>query len=627
MTSDVDDRKEADEARRASEARLRAVAENLPSGAAFVVGPDLRYQLAAGEALEQAGFRPADLEGKTLAEALPPDMAAEYTTKYRRALAGEPFRVESTNADRHYVTHGVPLRDAAGAVTAVLAVSYDITERRTAELRLRLALGAARMGIWTLDAATGTQVRDDNLNRLLGLAPVETTQPFADFLFHLHPHDRDRVRAAFDDSLRDGRPLNVEFRVVRPDGTVRWLHTQGDVFGDAAAGRRHMAGACVDVTERRAAEDAVRAGEERLRLILASATDYAIFTLDADRTVTSWSPGAAATFGFAERDIVGRSADVLFTPEDRSAGVPEEEADTARRDGRAAVERGHLRADGRRFYAGGVLTPLATGGFVKVARDLTERKQTEDEIRAARDQLEERVAGRTAELSGAVEALEAEMGRRRELALRLSTAQEDERKRVSRDLHDTVGQTHAALSMALRAAAAAVPAGGEAADRLAYAAGLAETMGRELHEAAVRLRPTALDDIGLGPAVAELVAQWSARAGVAAEFQTTGLDGDRLPAGVETALYRVVQEALTNVARHARARAVSVTVGRTGGEARAVVEDDGDGFDPDAGTTRLGLAGMRERVELVGGALEVESAAGAGTTVIARVPLAGPPAP
>ncbi|HYH63885.1 MAG TPA: chemotaxis protein CheB [Urbifossiella sp.] len=614
---------------RASEARLRAVAANLPNGAVFVVDRGLRYVLAAGKALAPAGLTPADLEGKTLAEALPPALAAEYAALYRRALAGEPFRAEHDGNGRHYVTHGVPLRDAGGAVTAALAVSYDITDRkeaeeavRLAERRLRLALAAARMGIWTLDTANGTQVRDDNLNRLLGLDPVETAQPFEEFFDHIHPADHDRVRAAFAESAREGHPLNIEFRVVRPDGTVRWLRDQGDVFGDAAAGRQVMAGACVDVTERVEAEAAVRVSEERLRQIVASATDYAILTLDDDRVVTSWSPGAAATFGYSADEMIGRSCDDLFTPEDRAAGGPEQEADTARREGRAADERWHVRKDGSRFYASGVLTRLAAGGFVKVARDLTDRKRAEDELRAARDLLEQRVAERTAELSGAVEALEAEMIRRREVAQRLTTAQEDERKRVSRDLHDTVGQTHAALTLSLRAAAAAVPVRGEAADRLAYAAGLAEAMGRELHEAAVRLRPTALDDIGLGPAVAELVTKWSTRTGVAAEYRSAELEGGRLPADVETALYRVVQEALTNVARHARAKAVSVTVGRAGGEARAVVEDDGVGFDPEAGTIRLGLAGMRERVELVGGALEIESAPGAGTTVIARVPVA-----
>ncbi|QEL20426.1 PAS domain-containing sensor histidine kinase [Limnoglobus roseus] len=346
-----------------------------------------------------------------------------------------------------------------------------------------------------------------------------------------------------------------------------------------------------------------------LQLIHSTVTDFAIVTMTPDRTVTTWSPGAEAILGHTAAEAVGRSADVIFTPEDRAAGVPEQEVSAAERDGRAADERWHVRNDGRRFYASGVLTRMPGGHLVKILRDLTARKRAEDALRDAHERLEERVAERTAELAAAVDALEAEMGRRREVSLRLAAAQEDERKRVSRDLHDTVGQTHAALAMALKAAA----------DGLAHARGLADGMGRELHAAAVRLRPTALDDLGLEAAVRELAVDWSRQHGVAATVEVRV--GGRLPGAVETTVYRVVQEALTNAAKHARAAAVGVTVFAAGGEVRAVVEDDGVGFDPTGATARLGLVGMRERLAQVGGEVEVESAPGRGTTIIARIPL------
>jgi two-component system CheB/CheR fusion protein len=162
----------------------------------------------------------------------------------------------------------------------------------------------------------------------------------------------------------------------------------------------------VDITDRKRAEESVRASEERLQLIVASATDYAIFTLDDDRTVTSWSPGAAATFGYTDGEMIGRPADLLFAPEDQQRGVPEAEAADARRDGRASDERWHVRRDGTRFYASGVLTPLGTsgvGGFVKVLRDLTDRKGLEDELRRAHDEMEARVAERTAQLQSSLQ--------------------------------------------------------------------------------------------------------------------------------------------------------------------------------------------------------------------------------
>jgi PAS domain S-box-containing protein len=508
-------------------------------------------------------------------------------------------------------------------------MAVDITERqraeeslRASEGRLRLALSAARMGIWTWGVAGDLQTRDANLNQLLGLEPVESRQPLEEFLQHVHPDDRDAVAAAFDVSVRGGRPLSLEFRVVRPDGSVRWLRDQGDVTGGDGSGGAHLAGACVDITDLKEAEAAVRASEERLQLIMASATDYAILTSDTGRRITGWSPGAEAAFGYAEGEILGLSADLLFTQEDRAVGMPEAEVRTALRDGRAADERWHVRKDGSRFFASGVLTPLGEGGamgFVKVLRDLTDRKRMEDELRAARDELEARVTERTAELTRANEA-------RLELVRRLVRAQEAERRRVSRELHDGLGQELTALILGLKALERAVPEDAPGRARLREVEEVVGRISREAHDLAVELRPTALDDLGLGAALSDYVARWSARTGVTASFQPLGLEGGRLPAEVETAVYRVVQEALNNVAKHAGARRVGVMVSRQEAELVTLIEDDGRGFDPDlaptgSGRRSLGLLGMRERVGLVGGTLVIESGEGQGTVVQARIPL------
>jgi PAS domain S-box-containing protein len=211
---------------------------------------------------------------------------------------------------------------------------------------------------------------------------------------------------------------------------------------------------------------------------------------------------------------------------------------------------------------------------------------------------------------------------RDELLRRLVTAQEDERRRVARELHDSVGQLLTALLLGIRAVRDAGPLSSAALARLDDLQRLADELGRQIHDLAIRLRPTALDDLGLEAALGQLVGEWSARTGVAVDFQATGLESGRLRAELETILYRVVQEALTNVAKHARARQVSVVISRHDGSATAVVEDDGVGFDPEAvGEGRLGLIGMYERVALAGGELDIESTPGTGTTIIARVPL------
>ena len=211
---------------------------------------------------------------------------------------------------------------------------------------------------------------------------------------------------------------------------------------------------------------------------------------------------------------------------------------------------------------------------------------------------------------------------RDDLLRRLVTAQEDERRRVARELHDSVGQLLSALMLAVGAVRDSGPLPVVAMARLDDVQRIADEMGRTTHDLAVRLRPTALDDFGLYVALQNDLKEWSSRTGVEVHFQASGLESSRLLPEVETALYRVLQEALTNIVKHAEAHLVSVVVERQDGQAVAVVEDDGVGFDPDAvGAGRLGLVGMRERVTLIGGTLQVESGPGSGTTLRVRVPL------
>jgi signal transduction histidine kinase len=152
-------------------------------------------------------------------------------------------------------------------------------------------------------------------------------------------------------------------------------------------------------------------------------------------------------------------------------------------------------------------------------------------------------------------------------------------------------------------------------------------ISRDIHRAAVDLRPTALDDLGLVEALNAYLRQWQNRSGIAVEACFTGLDRDRLPHFVETTAYRIVVELLTNIAKHAGATMVSLTLTRRAELLTVVVEDNGRGFDErmalQDGQPHLGLMGIRERLELVGGHLAIESTPRRGTTAFVRIPLAG----
>ena len=201
---------------------------------------------------------------------------------------------------------------------------------------------------------------------------------------------------------------------------------------------------------------------------------------------------------------------------------------------------------------------------------------------------------------------------------RVVEAQELERRRLARELHDQTGQELTSVLLGLKAVEEAK---GDA-ERAEALAAVREQVVDTLHDVrrlAVELRPKALDDFGLVPALERLRDTFSEQTGMRVDLESQ--IRERLPADVETALYRIVQEALTNIVKHARAGAVSIVLAKTSRQVMAVIEDDGRGFTPDGGGEGLGLLGMGERLALLGGKLKIESSPGAGTTIVAEVPL------
>jgi signal transduction histidine kinase len=231
--------------------------------------------------------------------------------------------------------------------------------------------------------------------------------------------------------------------------------------------------------------------------------------------------------------------------------------------------------------------------------------------------LEQRVAERTREL--------------RRLTRQILSAQEDERRRVARELHDETSQLVAAL--AIRLDSLSVVAAGDEAMRLRDLRALVERMHEALHRVIANLRPSVLDDLGLAAAIEWLAEAQLSRQGIAVRCELRDLRDLRLAPDIETAAFRIVQEAITNVSRHAGADTVLIQGSRSDGWITIEIEDDGCGFRPEAVVASaeslrgIGLLGMRERVQLVGGKLVIDSAPGQGTRVALTVPIMEETAP
>ncbi|NTW03579.1 MAG: hypothetical protein HGA19_20280, partial [Oscillochloris sp.] len=274
-------------------------------------------------------------------------------------------------------------------------------------------------------------------------------------------------------------------------------------------------------------------------------------------------------------------------------------------------------------------------GVVLTFTEITTLKRAETILQEAHDELEQRVMARTQDLAIANTALQAQITERTQseqarqiLLQQLVTAQEEERRHIARELHDQLGQDLTALILGLKALHdQSGMIDSYTAERIVYLQAMAVQIGEEVRSLAVQLRPSVLDDLGLVLALSNYIEQWSARSHVAVDLHTRGIADEHLPLAIETTIYRLVQESLTNVLKHAQASEVSVIVERESNEVRLIVEDDGVGFTTLApskdvpNTQHLGLIGMQERVALLGGSLMIESAPGSGTTIFARIPL------
>jgi signal transduction histidine kinase len=272
--------------------------------------------------------------------------------------------------------------------------------------------------------------------------------------------------------------------------------------------------------------------------------------------------------------------------------------------------------------------------WAAVERALAEEalRQSEERLRRLNDVLEERIRERTSELAGANVSLQIEVRERRAaeneikaLFTRLVSAQEDERRRIARDVHDQLGQQMTAVRINLEALQQRTDLDAPCAESVERTMWLAEELDRSIDFLTWELRPAALDHLGLPAALTHLVDGWSERFHVRADCDTVGIDGVRLRSDVEANLYRLTQEALHNVYKHACATHVSVLLERRDDRIVLVVEDNGRGFAiddvwPDV-VASLGLVSMRERAALVGGELTIESTPEFGTTITVRVPI------
>jgi PAS domain S-box-containing protein len=591
--------------------RYRSLVESSPVGLVVVVS-DGRIVYANAAAvrllLDDDG---SDLGGRDILDLMVPEKRNGLRERLRQWHDGEcqpAFEaaiVGRRSGTRHLSLRGGRTDEHSGPAVQIAVV--DITDRvereralRHSEERLSLAVAGAQAGVWDWNLETNGVTYSERWKEMLGYAGTEIEPHVSAWERLVHPDDRIRADRA-NESVAGGQraTYEAEFRLRHKDGHYVHVLSRGyPVRRDPDGPVVRIVGTHLDLTEQKRAEAALRENEERLKLAFAGAQE-GIYDWNLETGAVIYSPRWREMLGYAEHEIephVG-AWERLLHPEDVGRA----------RQAQESVERGAA------FYEGEFRLRHRDGHYVHVlSRGFPVRREPGGPV--------VRIVGTHFDLTARRQA-ETERART-EFLTRLVHAQEDERRRIAREMHDQFGEQLTALARRIHTLKDATVADDTVRTHVEALETIAQQLDRDVDQLVWELRPTALDDLGLRAALTNYVRNWSHRTGVAASVHMSGLLDERLPTHTETALYRIAQEALTNVAKHAGAANVEVMLEQRGDHVLLIVEDDGVGFDSTVAQESgrgFGLTSMKERAALVGATLEIESSSGSGTTVLVRI--------
>jgi len=683
-------REQAEEKLRESEERFRSFAEN---AAALVCEVDTegRYLYVNPAYTSTLGYEPRELLERQAVLLLHPDDVVSATEKFGLLVQGnrpssDVWRFRHRDGEwRWFHCCGNTFRTAGGE-QRVVVVSTDITEQRQAEHALReseaslaRAQQVAHLGSWNWDVAdtkhpkkARTLTWSDELYRIFGVEEgFELTYEAIEAM--IHPDDRETNRSYVNrlltcaDAGADCSDLyEVEFRIIRPDGTVRHIFQNAEILRDEAGNASRIFGIMQDITERKRTEqalaertDALRQRNEELVALNAIAATVSE-SLDVQEVLDRALDKVLETTGMEAGSIylVDPLTEELVLATYR--GVSKEFAEAVRtfKMGQSLV--GHVGQSGEPIVmddASGdprVSTPLVSGEGIRAFASvpMKSREKVQGVMAIGSHQVHpfgpEAVwlytaiahqIGMAVENARLFEQVQAGREQLARLTRRLVSAQEGERAWLARELHDELGQALTAIGFDLEMVARELPPvlAPKIVERLTEARSLTARADERVSELALDLRPDMLDDFGLVPALRWYANKWARRLNIEVSLDVVAWE-EGVPPEMETALYRIVQEALTNVARHAQANRVRVSLERLESAVIACVEDDGQGFDvkrithsdvlyppsdsdpPQATKRGVGLLGIRERAASLGGKLRVSSHPGRGTRLRVEIP-------
>lgn len=616
VVQDITERREAEEKFREREALL-AHAEEIANLGSFqldlatrkaILSPNLRkiFGLCSGEEWNSEAcwerVHPQDRDRARESMARGTESAKPFEFVMRFTPPG--------GAMRHLQVRGSPQADSTGKVTRLIGVVQDITEQREIEesLRERQALlthaeHIANFGSWQLDLATEQVTLSPHLMEYYGFTAVDNWT--RDLLWsRIHPEERASAEQAMNQAMEERRSFDFVARCLPPGGSVRFVRFRGEPLLDAEGKPVRRVGVAQDITEQREAEEKLRE-REALLTQAEQIANFGSWQNDFRAEKTTLSPNLRKILGFASDDEWSFDAyRARLHPKDRDRVHAIVVAATEERKSFEYVTRYVLPEGGVRIlHLRGVPILDSAGQMVRrvgVAQDITDQVRAEEDLRR--------------------------------LSQQLMRARDDDRRHIARELHESAGQSLAALKMTLGRLRDVLDENTDSARALLRSAvELADVAVREVRTVSYLMHPPMLDEAGLGPALRWYARGFAERSGIQVQVDVPA-EMPRQSQELETTIFRIVQEALTNVHRYSGSPKALIRIACQNGDICAEVRDEGCGLPPprrswgSAEALGVGIAGMRERVKQLNGAFELESAPGTGTTVRVTLPTGAKPA-
>jgi len=616
MVRDITERKRMEEALRQSEANFRTLAEQSLQGIAIYQGENVVYANPASSAI--LGYTIEEIKSMS------PDQLAALVHPLDRAfaeghvvkrLAGEEgalwveWRMVHKDGSMRWIQACNNAIEYNGQ-PALLSMTLDITERkqkdealRQSEFDLAEAQRVARFGSWNLDLASNSFRVSEELGRIFDIERTDLGVTYDTYLSRVYPDDRPFVLKVAAEARSSGKPYQAEYRITTRSGEVKHINVVGHArkgLGGAISG---LFGTVQDITERKRSEKALLESEERYRALFASAFDGLCVVVD-DK-VTMANPAFCQLTGVDEpSQIVGTPIFNLVHPENQEA--MRKRGDLVRRGLPVPLyEETFVRPDGSTVEVEVSSAPIdwqGSKGAQVVARDISERKKAESALKASMEQLHV-------------------------LARRLETIREDEKETIAREIHDEFGQALTAIRMSLSLLSERIQSGEKLSQEsiqaeLRSSINLIDRAFQSIQTIVTELRPWVLDSLDLNGAIQWQAREFGAHTGINCEVNST-LENTQIGRESTTAIFRIFQETLTNIARHAKTKKVDVVLKTEHDNLILGVKDYGIGISEEKAKApeSLGIQGMKERALSLGGDLQIRGIEDGGTIVTLKVPM------